>query len=235
MHRNLQGEREERGRQSQPRDSVLLRGGLSPFGRSGSASCAAASAGSMTRPASAAQGPHMSAGRSTVSAMDTETWLTDTRASYDAVAEGYAGRIRDALAGLPRLRAGFALFAEAVHAAGPGPVADVGCGSGRLAAHLDRLGVRSFGIDLSTAMLEVAKHEHPAGSFAAGSMTALPLADASMAGLVAFWSIIHVPDHALPACSGSFGGCCGPADRSCWVSTPAPARGSRPKATAGVR
>ena len=29
-------------------------------------------------------------------------------------------------------------------------------------------------------------------------MTDLPLTDTSVAGLVAFWSLVHVPDHALP-------------------------------------
>lgn len=35
-------------------------------------------------------------------------------------------------------------------------------------------------------------------------MTDLPLADASVAGLVAFWSLIHLPDHALPGVFGHF-------------------------------
>ena len=35
-------------------------------------------------------------------------------------------------------------------------------------------------------------------------MTDLPLADASVAGLVAFWSLIHLPDHALPGVLGHF-------------------------------
>jgi hypothetical protein len=43
-----------------------------------------------------------------------------------------------------------------------------------------------------------------ADSVHAGSMTDLPLADASVAGLIAFWSLIHVPDHALPKVLGHF-------------------------------
>jgi hypothetical protein len=35
-------------------------------------------------------------------------------------------------------------------------------------------------------------------------MPDLLLADASVAGLVAFWSLIHVPDHALPGVLGHF-------------------------------
>jgi hypothetical protein len=37
-----------------------------------------------------------------------------------------------------------------------------------------------------------------------GSMTDLGLTDASVAGLVAFWSLIHVPDHALSGVLGHF-------------------------------
>jgi hypothetical protein len=53
-------------------------------------------------------------------------------------------------------------------------------------------------------MIDVARREHPALRFEVGSMTDLPLGDASVAGLVAFWSVIHVPDHALPGVLGHF-------------------------------
>jgi ubiquinone/menaquinone biosynthesis C-methylase UbiE len=54
--------------------------------------------------------------------------------------------------------------------------------------------VDTFGIDLSPAMIEVARRDHPGLRFEVGSMTDLDLADASMAGLVAWYSLIHVPD-----------------------------------------
>ncbi|WP_370097776.1 trans-aconitate 2-methyltransferase [Streptacidiphilus sp. MAP12-20] len=41
-------------------------------------------------------------------------------------------------------------------------VADVGCGAGRITAHLRSLGLDPFGIDLSPAMVEVARRDHPA-------------------------------------------------------------------------
>ncbi|MGG7570251.1 class I SAM-dependent methyltransferase [Streptomyces sirii] len=52
----------------------------------------------------------------------------------------------------------------------------------------------AFGIDLSPAMIEVARRDHPDLRFGVGSMTDLDLADASVAGLVAWYSLIHVPD-----------------------------------------
>lgn len=136
--------------------------------------------------------------------MSDQGWLADTRTSYDTVAVSYADRIRDALAGEPYLRAALALFADMVHAAGGGPVADVGCGPGHVTAHLRKLGVDAFGIDLSPAMVDVARRDHPGLRFEVGSMTDLNLADASIAALLAFWSLIHVPDDAVPTVFGHF-------------------------------
>ncbi|MDQ0815054.1 SAM-dependent methyltransferase [Streptomyces sp. B3I7] len=121
-------------------------------------------------------------------------WLDDTRASYDTVAVDYARMTRHLLADTPEERAVLALFADLVRARGGGPVADVGCGTGRVTAHLGRLGLDVFGIDLSPGMLEVARREHPGLRFALGSMTDLDLADATVAGLIAWFSLIHIPD-----------------------------------------
>jgi SAM-dependent methyltransferase len=130
--------------------------------------------------------------------MNADDWLADTRTSYDTVAISYADHVRDALAEDPYLTAALALFADMVHTAGGGPVADVGCGPGHVTAHLHELGVDAFGIDLSPVMVEVARRDHPGLRFGVGSMTDLNLADASVAGLLAWWSLIHVPDDAVP-------------------------------------
>lgn len=74
-----------------------------------------------------------------------------------------------------------ALFADRVRGAG-GPIADLGCGPGRLTAHLNRLGVERFGIDLSPTMIQVARREHPGLRFEIGSMTDLRLPDAALGG-----------------------------------------------------
>jgi SAM-dependent methyltransferase len=136
--------------------------------------------------------------------MNADGWLADTRTSYDTVAVNYADQLRDALAGEPYLRAILALFADLIRSAGGGPVADVGCGPGRVTAHLHELGIDAFGIDLSPAMIDVARGDHPDLRFEVGSMTDLDLADASVAGLIAFWSLIHVPDDAVPTVFGHF-------------------------------
>lgn len=133
-----------------------------------------------------------------------DTWLADARDSYDTVAPSYTDMLRDRLADEPYLRAALAVFAERVRAGGGGPVVDVGCGPGHVTAELSGLGVDASGIDLSPAMVELARREHPGLRFEVGSMTDLELADDSVAGLLAFWSLIHVPDEAVPGVFGHF-------------------------------
>ncbi|MGC0419901.1 class I SAM-dependent DNA methyltransferase [Embleya sp. AB8] len=133
-------------------------------------------------------------------------YLRATRTSYDAIASEYADRARHELAAKPLDRAQLATFAELVRATGDGggPVAEIGCGPGRIAAHLHGLGVRVFGIDLSPEMVALARREHPELRFEVGSMTALDLADDSLGGLVAWYSIIHVPVEELPGVFAGF-------------------------------
>jgi SAM-dependent methyltransferase len=127
-----------------------------------------------------------------------DAWLSETRSSYDTDATGYADKVRGLLDGMPYLRASLTLFAELVHDAGGGPVADVGCGPGYVSGYLHDAGVDAFGIDLSPEMVALARRDHPDLRFEVGTMTDLDLADDSVAGVVAFWSVIHVPDDAVP-------------------------------------
>lgn len=139
-----------------------------------------------------------------MSERSTEDWLEDTRTSYDTVAESYADQTRRLLDETPVERAFLAQFADLVHTSDGGPVADVGCGTGRITAHLRTLGVDAFGIDLSPRMIEVARRDHPDLRFELGSMTKLELGDASMAGLVAWYSLIHVPDNEISSVFAHF-------------------------------
>jgi SAM-dependent methyltransferase len=127
-----------------------------------------------------------------------DPWLSETRSSYDTDAVGYADKVRGLLGEMPYLRASLALFAELVHSAGDGPVADVGCGPGYVTGYLHDAGVDAFGIDLSPEMVAIARRDYPNLRFDVGTMTNLDLADHSVVGIVAFWSVIHVPDHAIP-------------------------------------
>jgi SAM-dependent methyltransferase len=126
------------------------------------------------------------------------SWAVPIRVTYDTVAADYAELLRTAYDDDPTDRAVVGLFAELVRAAGGGPVADLGCGPGRLTPHLAQLGLDVFGVDLSAGMIEVARREHPGLRFEVGSMAALDLSDASLAGALCWYSLIHIPTPDLP-------------------------------------
>jgi SAM-dependent methyltransferase len=125
-------------------------------------------------------------------------FVRSTRASYDAVAADYAERFRDELAARPLDRAMLAAFAGHVQDAAAGPVADIGCGTGRTTAHLHDLGVAVSGIDLSPQMVAAARQAYPGLRFEVGSMLDLDLPDGGLGGILAWYSTIHIPDERLP-------------------------------------
>nr|WP_246306315.1 class I SAM-dependent methyltransferase [Allobranchiibius huperziae] len=115
------------------------------------------------------------------------------RVLYDTVATAYDEALSSELDTKPLDRA---LLAGLVDSIGDGPVADLGCGPGQVAAHLRRCGARQVvGIDLSPPMVTTGRARHGDLGFAAGDLRALPLADGVLAGATAFYSIIHLhPD-----------------------------------------
>jgi SAM-dependent methyltransferase len=111
------------------------------------------------------------------------------RACYDAVAREYAEKFSGELAGKPLDRELLRRFAEAVK--GRGSVVDVGCGPGQTTAFLHGCGVPIRGLDLSAELLREARQRHPEIPFEEGDILALDLADGSVAGVVAFYAIVH--------------------------------------------
>lgn len=138
---------------------------------------------------------------------DIPEFLQATRASYDAVAEAYAAEHPDSLAGRPLESALLTVFVELARVpggSGQAPVADLGSGPGYVAARLHALGLPVFGVDLSPRMVALARRAHPELRFHVGSMTALDLPDRTLGGIVALYSIIHVPDDQLPSVFAEF-------------------------------
>jgi ubiquinone/menaquinone biosynthesis C-methylase UbiE len=117
------------------------------------------------------------------------------RASYDAVAWEYAARFADELAQKPLDRELLSRFAAEV--TGRGVVYDLGCGPGQTTAFLHAQGVSVRGLDLSPDMLREARQKYPGIEFVQGDMLALPLADDSVAGVVAFYAIVHLSPSGL--------------------------------------
>jgi SAM-dependent methyltransferase len=137
-------------------------------------------------------------------------YLRATRAAYDIVAVDYAALLNAELARKPLDRALLGAFAELVQAAGNGPVADLGCGPGRVTVYLRSLGLTTFGIDASSAMVAEARRAYPGLRFDEGSMAALELPDDAVGGIVAWYSIIHTPPDRLPAMFSEFHRVLGP-------------------------
>ncbi|WP_438292574.1 class I SAM-dependent DNA methyltransferase [Streptomyces sp. HUAS TT7] len=130
--------------------------------------------------------------------------LHTTRTFYDTIATEYAERFRTVLEDRPLDRAILGAFAELVLAAGGGPVADLGSGPGRVTAHLHGLGLAVHGIDLSPRMVEMARADHPGVRFEVGSLTDVDAADGTLAGVLAWYSIIHTPGERLPEVMAEF-------------------------------
>ena len=113
----------------------------------------------------------------------------DVRESYDSVARAYADELAGELDHKPLDRHLLNRFAE--ETAGKGLVADLGCGPGHVSAYLRDRGVSMLGVDLSPEMIRVAAERHPGMDFRIGDMKALDLPDASLAGVIAFYAVVH--------------------------------------------
>jgi ubiquinone/menaquinone biosynthesis C-methylase UbiE len=121
-----------------------------------------------------------------------DAWLAATRDSYDALAAQQPDLINSNLDDRPLDRALLAAFAELVRIGGSKPVADVGCGGGRVTILLSRLGLEAFGIDLSPGMVALARRTYPELRFEEGSMLALEMPEGALGGLLSYYSIIHI-------------------------------------------
>lgn len=128
--------------------------------------------------------------------------MTDPRADqlrtgYATVATAYREQLADELAGKPLDRAFLDAFVER---AGTGTIVDVGCGPGHIARYLASRGATAVeGVDLSPEMIAEAQALSPGLSFRVADMFALPYADAQVAGIVAFYAIVHLRTDELVA------------------------------------
>jgi SAM-dependent methyltransferase len=117
----------------------------------------------------------------------------ELRAAHDVLAEFYAERLAGALDQMPIEQAVLSLFCELTLAAGLGPgVADIGCGTGRLAPYLAAKGLSVWGADLSPEMIRVARRDQPGFRFDVADVRDLPMPDASLAGVVCWYSLMFL-------------------------------------------
>ncbi|MFC5260577.1 class I SAM-dependent methyltransferase [Kribbella qitaiheensis] len=133
--------------------------------------------------------------------MDAKT--DELRAAHDVLAEWYAERLVGALEAMPIERAVLGLFCEMTLAADLGTdVADIGCGTGRLAPFLKGHGVSPRGVDLSQEMVNVARRDYPDFTFDVADLRDLPFEDASLAGAVCWYSLIFLAPADRPVAFG---------------------------------
>src|SRR4029434_7985732 len=116
--------------------------------------------------------------------------------SFDLVADEYVRRIFDELQHKPLDRQLLDRFAASVREVGP--ACDMGCGPGHVARYLHERGVQVCGIDLSPAMAARARELTDVVACHQGNMMALDPPHAAWAGIVAFYSIIHIPRGDMP-------------------------------------
>ena len=122
--------------------------------------------------------------------------MQSVRDGYDRISGAYASRYVNELEHKPLDRQLLNRFVTEVE--GRGEVCDMGCGPGHVARYLWGAGARVFGLDLSPRMVEQARKLNPHISFQVGDMTALDLPDGGLAGIVAFYAIVNIPEGSLP-------------------------------------
>jgi SAM-dependent methyltransferase len=133
--------------------------------------------------------------------MDAKT--AELRAAHDVLAEFYASRLAGALDQAPADRAVLGLFCDLTVTAGLGTeVADVGCGTGRLEPFLAARGLAPRGVDLSPAMIGVARRDNPRFDYQVADLRELPFGDASLAGMICWYSLMYLAPSERPAAFG---------------------------------
>lgn len=126
--------------------------------------------------------------------------LDAVRDSYDRVADTYAQMVRTTGMGdirvHPWLKASIDAFADSV--GDLGPVLDVGCGPGTVTGYLAERGLDVSGVDLSPRMIENARRLYPDCRFEVASATELALGEATLGGVLGWWSLFNLPRDVLP-------------------------------------
>jgi len=79
-----------------------------------------------------------------------------------------------------------------------GRILDVGCGPGHWTNWLHQQGMTVVGIDPTPEFVAHARQRYPEVSFRSGRAENLDVEDAGVAGILAWYSLIHLPPDAVP-------------------------------------
>jgi ubiquinone/menaquinone biosynthesis C-methylase UbiE len=108
---------------------------------------------------------------------------------YDTVAEEYAETFSGEHEKKPKDQEILHRFLQKI--GDSRPVWDLGCGPGQTSKYLKNLGIEISGLDLSEKILEQARAIHPEIHFRKGNILELEFENGSIAGVVAFYAIVH--------------------------------------------
>lgn len=156
--------------------------------------------------------------------MGTDHHVETPRRVYDSSAADYLGFVGTDLSPATEDPVDLAILAAFTHMLRSGGVggtiADLGCGPGRAAAHIARERLDVIGVDVSWELLIRARGAHPNVPFTQGRLDELPFADAALAGVVCWYSIIYTPPVLLAGPLSEFARVPPfPAVWSCWRTT----------------
>ncbi|KQQ05974.1 MULTISPECIES: class I SAM-dependent methyltransferase [unclassified Rathayibacter] len=129
--------------------------------------------------------------------------------AYGARASEYAALLGSVEDSDERDRALIASWAASLE----GPVLDAGCGPGHWTAFVHGLGLDVVGLDLVPEFLALARSRFPEVPFRCGSLRDPGVAHGSLGGILAWYSLIHLPPQDLPGAVAEFGRCLAPGGR----------------------
>ena len=109
--------------------------------------------------------------------------------AYDTVAKEYAEAFAGEHEKKPKDQEILHRFSQEIE--GRRPVWDFGCGPGQTTRYLKNLGIEISGLDLSEKILKQARLIHPDIHFRKGNILELEFEDDSIAGVAAFYAIVH--------------------------------------------
>lgn len=126
---------------------------------------------------------------------------------FETVRDAYARRAGEYIARLgsidamaPADQALIEAWGDGVH----GQVLDVGCGPGQWASFLHQAGVEVTGIDPVPEFIDDARARFPDVAFQLGCADALDVDDASVGGILAWYSLIHLDPARIGVVFGEF-------------------------------
>ncbi len=130
------------------------------------------------------------------------------RVTIDRTSHAYGRRASEYIDAFGSIEATVSLDRDLVsiwaHHQPDGPILDVGCGPGQWTNWLHRRGIDVSGLDPTPEFITAARDRYPGVPFRMGHAERLDVADSSLAGILAWYSLIHLPPDRLTTAFAEF-------------------------------